>query len=189
MLAPELDGKDTKLCRNSRGVHSMGLSPAAVATRRLSSTTRGRLCRRNHHAVLGTRRRHRPGTAGHLYPAMPPGEEIEVTALWDIRSRRGEYVITMTAALSGRSLSYGRTTTRPASTLSKTPPESPSAVNTSTANASSRRSRSARCVRSTAWAFNADRRAACLTDCRECLRVSTHRRLPMDATAATSVGS
>jgi hypothetical protein len=31
---------------------------------------------------------------------------------------------------------------------------SPSAVNTSTANASSRRSRSARCLRSSAWAFN-----------------------------------
>jgi CARDB len=30
-------------------------------------------------------------------PVVPPGEEIEVTALWDIRGRRGEYVITVTA--------------------------------------------------------------------------------------------
>jgi hypothetical protein len=42
---------------------------------------------------------------------------------------------------------------------------SPSAVSTATAKASRRRSRSARSLRSTAWAFNADRRAACLTDC------------------------
>ena len=42
---------------------------------------------------------------------------------------------------------------------------SPSAVSTATANLSSRRSRSARSLRSTAWASNADRRAACLTDC------------------------
>jgi hypothetical protein len=32
MLTPELDSKDTKLCRNSRGAHSLGLSPAALAT-------------------------------------------------------------------------------------------------------------------------------------------------------------
>jgi hypothetical protein len=44
------------------------------------------------------------------------------------------------------------------------PSRSPSAVNTSTANAPSRRSRSARCLRSTAWASNAERRAACLAD-------------------------
>jgi hypothetical protein len=31
---PELDSKDTKLCRNSRGVDSLGFSPAALATRR-----------------------------------------------------------------------------------------------------------------------------------------------------------
>src|SRR5512132_924788 len=34
MVTPELDSKDTKLCRNSRGVHSLGFSPAALATRR-----------------------------------------------------------------------------------------------------------------------------------------------------------
>ena len=34
MVTPELDSKETKLCRNSRGVHSLGLSPAALATRR-----------------------------------------------------------------------------------------------------------------------------------------------------------
>ena len=28
---------------------------------------------------------------------MPRSEEIEVTALWDIRGRRGEYLITVTA--------------------------------------------------------------------------------------------
>ena len=30
-------------------------------------------------------------------PDLPPGDEIEVTALWDVRGRRGEYVITVTA--------------------------------------------------------------------------------------------
>jgi len=30
-------------------------------------------------------------------PAVPPGDEIEVTAMWDVRGRRGEYVITVTA--------------------------------------------------------------------------------------------
>jgi subtilase family serine protease len=30
-------------------------------------------------------------------PAVPPGEEIEVTATWDVRDRRGDYVITVTA--------------------------------------------------------------------------------------------
>jgi len=34
IVTPELDSKDTKLCRNSRGVHSLGSSPAALATRR-----------------------------------------------------------------------------------------------------------------------------------------------------------
>jgi hypothetical protein len=42
---------------------------------------------------------------------------------------------------------------------------SPSAVSTATAKPSSRRSRSARSLRSIAWASNAERRAACLTDC------------------------
>jgi hypothetical protein len=36
-----------------------------------------------------------------LPPVVPPGEEIEVTALWDIRGRRGEYVITVTADAFG----------------------------------------------------------------------------------------
>jgi hypothetical protein len=40
---------------------------------------------------------------------------------------------------------------------------SPSAVSTATAKASSRRSRSARSLRSAAWPPNAERRAACLT--------------------------
>jgi hypothetical protein len=35
-------------------------------------------------------------------PAVLPGEEIEVTALWDIRDRRGEYVITVTADAFGQ---------------------------------------------------------------------------------------
>jgi hypothetical protein len=35
-------------------------------------------------------------------PLVPPGEEIEVTALWDIRGRRGEYVITVTADAFGQ---------------------------------------------------------------------------------------
>jgi hypothetical protein len=35
-------------------------------------------------------------------PVVPPGEEIEVTALWDIRSRRGEYMITVTADAFGQ---------------------------------------------------------------------------------------
>ena len=30
-------------------------------------------------------------------PAVPPGEEIEVTATWDIRGLRGDYEITVTA--------------------------------------------------------------------------------------------
>jgi hypothetical protein len=30
-------------------------------------------------------------------PALPPGDELEVTALWDVRDRRGEYVIIVTA--------------------------------------------------------------------------------------------
>ena len=30
-------------------------------------------------------------------PAVPPGDEIDVTATWDVRDRRGEYVITVTA--------------------------------------------------------------------------------------------
>jgi hypothetical protein len=30
-------------------------------------------------------------------PALPPGEEVEVTATWDVRDRRGAYVITVTA--------------------------------------------------------------------------------------------
>ena len=35
-------------------------------------------------------------------PVVPPGEEIEVTALWNIRDRRGEYVITVTADAFGQ---------------------------------------------------------------------------------------
>jgi CARDB len=35
-------------------------------------------------------------------PAVPPGEEIEVTALWDVRDRRGEYMITVTADAFGQ---------------------------------------------------------------------------------------
>ena len=30
-------------------------------------------------------------------PALPPGEEVEVTATWDVRDRHGAYVITVTA--------------------------------------------------------------------------------------------
>jgi len=30
-------------------------------------------------------------------PPLPPGDEIEVTALWDIRRRSGRYAITVTA--------------------------------------------------------------------------------------------
>jgi subtilase family serine protease len=30
-------------------------------------------------------------------PELPPGEEIEVTALWDVRQRQGAYTITVTA--------------------------------------------------------------------------------------------
>ena len=30
-------------------------------------------------------------------PAVPPGDEVEVTATWDVRDRRGDYVITATA--------------------------------------------------------------------------------------------
>ncbi len=30
-------------------------------------------------------------------PAVPPGEDVEVTATWDVRDRRGDYVITVTA--------------------------------------------------------------------------------------------
>jgi subtilase family serine protease len=30
-------------------------------------------------------------------PAVPPGEELEVTATWDVRDRHGDYVITVTA--------------------------------------------------------------------------------------------
>ena len=30
-------------------------------------------------------------------PAVPPGDEVEVTATWDVRNRRGNYVITVTA--------------------------------------------------------------------------------------------
>jgi len=30
-------------------------------------------------------------------PELPPGEEIEVTALWDVRQRQGAYAITVTA--------------------------------------------------------------------------------------------
>jgi hypothetical protein len=30
-------------------------------------------------------------------PAVPPGDEVEVTATWDVRDRRGDYVITVIA--------------------------------------------------------------------------------------------
>ncbi len=30
-------------------------------------------------------------------PAVPPGDEVEVTATWDVRDRRGNYVITVIA--------------------------------------------------------------------------------------------
>jgi subtilase family serine protease len=30
-------------------------------------------------------------------PALPPGDEIEVTALWDVRESLGAYIITVTA--------------------------------------------------------------------------------------------
>jgi CARDB len=30
-------------------------------------------------------------------PAVPPGEEVEVTATWDVRDRHGDYVVTVTA--------------------------------------------------------------------------------------------
>jgi hypothetical protein len=30
-------------------------------------------------------------------PAVPPGDEVEVTATWDVRHRHGDYVITVTA--------------------------------------------------------------------------------------------
>jgi hypothetical protein len=30
-------------------------------------------------------------------PAVPPGDEVEVTATWDVGDRRGDYVITVTA--------------------------------------------------------------------------------------------
>jgi len=30
-------------------------------------------------------------------PAVSPGDEVEVTATWDVRNRRGTYVITVTA--------------------------------------------------------------------------------------------
>jgi hypothetical protein len=30
-------------------------------------------------------------------PAVPPGDEVEVTATWDVRDYRGDYVITVTA--------------------------------------------------------------------------------------------
>jgi hypothetical protein len=30
-------------------------------------------------------------------PAVPPGDEVEVVATWDVRDRRGDYVITVTA--------------------------------------------------------------------------------------------
>jgi hypothetical protein len=30
-------------------------------------------------------------------PAVLPGDEVEVTATWDVRDRRGDYVITVTA--------------------------------------------------------------------------------------------
>jgi len=30
-------------------------------------------------------------------PAVPPGDEVEVTATWDVRDYRGDYLITVTA--------------------------------------------------------------------------------------------
>ncbi len=30
-------------------------------------------------------------------PAVPPGDEVEVTATWNVRDRHGDYVITVTA--------------------------------------------------------------------------------------------
>jgi subtilase family serine protease len=30
-------------------------------------------------------------------PALPPGEEVEVTATWDVRDRHGDYVVAVTA--------------------------------------------------------------------------------------------
>ena len=39
MVTPELETAETKPCHNSRGVHSLGLSPAALAT---SGTNAGR---------------------------------------------------------------------------------------------------------------------------------------------------
>jgi hypothetical protein len=41
-------------------------------------------------------------------PVVPPGEEIEVTALWDIRGRRAEYVITVTADAFGQITEVGK---------------------------------------------------------------------------------
>jgi subtilase family serine protease len=35
-------------------------------------------------------------------PAVPPGDEIAVTALWDVRDRHGEYEITVTADAFGQ---------------------------------------------------------------------------------------
>jgi subtilase family serine protease len=37
------------------------------------------------------------GNSGWSIPALLPGDEVEVTALWDVRDRFGEYVITVTA--------------------------------------------------------------------------------------------
>lgn len=41
-------------------------------------------------------------------PAVLPGEEIEVTALWDVRDRRGEYLITVTADAFGQIIELRR---------------------------------------------------------------------------------
>lgn len=35
-------------------------------------------------------------------PPLPPGDEIDVTALWDLRDRRGAYVITVLADAFGQ---------------------------------------------------------------------------------------
>jgi hypothetical protein len=69
---------------------------------RPSSTTRGRPCRRDHHTVLGARRDIDQELRIIYTPDRAPGEEIEVTALWDICDRRGEYVIAVTADAFGQ---------------------------------------------------------------------------------------
>jgi len=72
--------------------------PAAVARRRLSVKININVVAAAHALACLA-----PGIMGSTYTrSCPRGEQIEVTALWDVRGCRGNYVITVTADAFGQ---------------------------------------------------------------------------------------